>query len=196
MSDKSTTPTEKPDDKSKDELQTAPVLEDEVDNLRKALKKEQEKAIDYLNRLKYLQADFENFQRRMQKEMDEKANYGNLSLICELLTVLDELEYAVDAGKQSSDKKAITEGVEMILKKTYEVLGRQGLTKIDAVGQPFDPNRHEAIVKLPTKDYKEGTVIEEIRRGFMLKGKVIRPSLVKVAIYPPNNNLIEKGDEK
>ena len=190
MSEKSTTPSEKP----QEEQETAPTPIDEVDNLRKALKTEQEKASNYLNRLKYLQADFENFQRRMQKEMDETVNYGNQSLICELLTIVDELEYAIAAGKRSDDKEAITEGVEMILKKMYETLGRQGLSKIDAVGQPFDPSKHDAIEKIPTKDYKEGTVIEEIRKGFALKEKIIRPSLVKVAIHLSNNNSNRKGD--
>ncbi|MDQ1279861.1 MAG: molecular chaperone GrpE [Thermoproteota archaeon] len=195
MSDKSTTSSEKLSEEP-EVRENTPALEKEVENLRKALKKEQEKVNDYLNRLKYLQADFENFQRRTQKEMDEKVNYGNLNLICELLPVLGELELAVEAGKQSSDKNSIIEGIEMILKKTYDVLGRQGLRKIDAIGCPFDPNKHDAIIKVPTKDYKEGTVIEEIRKGFMLKGKVIRPSLVKVAIYSQNDNIVEKGDEK
>ena len=192
MSEKSTTPSEK----SQEEQETAPMPIDEVDNLKKALKVEQEKANDYLNRLKYCQADFENFQRRMRKEVDEAINYGNQSLICELLTIVDELEYAIEAGKRSDDKEAITEGVEMILKKMSETLRRQGCSKIDAVGHLFDPSKHDAIVKIPTKDYKEGTVIEEVRKGFALKEKIIRPSLVKVAIHPSNNNSTRKSDQK
>lgn len=192
MSEKSTTPSEK----SQEEQETMPMPVDEVDNLKKALKVEQEKANDYLNRLKYLQADFENFQRRMQKEVDEAINYGNQSLICELLTIVDELEYAIEAGKRSDDKEAITEGVEMILKKMSETLRRQGLSKIDAVGHLFDPSKHDAIEKIPTKDYKEGTVIEEVRKGFALKEKIIRPSLVKVAIHPSNNNSTRKSDQE
>ena len=190
MSERST-PTEK---KSQKGQETTPLAINEVETLKTALKAEQEKANDYLNRLKYLQADFENFQKRMQKEMDEIIHYGNQSLICELLTIIDELEYAIEAGKSSNDKKAITEGVEMILKKMYETLRREGLSRIDAVGKPFDPSKHDAVAKVPTKDYKEGTIVEEVRKGFMLKGKVIRPSLVKVAIQPSNNTSTQKGD--
>ena len=192
MSEKSTTPSEK----SQEEPETMPMPMDEVDNLKKALKVEQEKANDYLNRLKYLQADFENFQRRMQKEVDEAINYGNQSLICELLTIVDELEYAIEAGKRSDDKEAITEGVEMILKKMCENLGRQGLLRIDAIGKSFDPIKHNAVERVATKDFKEGTIIEEARKGYIFKGRVIRPSLVKVAVQPSEENTIEKGESK
>ena len=156
--------------------EVAPVKKEE-DDLRKTLKLEQVKANEYLNRLKYLQADFENFKKRTQKEMTEVAKYSNLNLISELLPIVDEFEYAIEAGKQSDNKKGITKGVEMILKKLYEVLRKQGLCKIDAIGQLLDPTKHEAIIKVPTKDYKEGTIIEEVRKGFIFKAKVIRPSL-------------------
>jgi len=168
------------------------ISESEVESLRKALKEEQEKANGYLNRLKYLQADFENFQKRTQKEMENLRKYGSQGLILELLTIVDELEYAVRAGACSDDKETITKGVEMTLKKMCEILEREGVSSIDAVGKPFDPTKHEAVEKVPTKDYKEGIVIEEVRKGFMFKGQVIRPSLVKVSARLPDNNSDKK----
>ena len=165
----------------------------EIESLKKALRDEQEKNKDYLNRLKYLQADFENFQKRTRKEMDDLICYGNQNLILKLLTVMDELEYAIEAGKCSNDEKAITKGVEMTFKKMYEILKGEGLTRVEVIGKNFDPTKHDAVEKIPTKDYMEGIVIEEIRKGYMFKGRAIRPSLVKVAIplvgnIEPNNN--------
>ena len=180
--------------KTSKEDQEIPVASvNEIENLKKALKEEQKKTNESINQLRYLQADFENAQKRMQKEMDNLRKHGNQNLILELLIIVDELEYAIEAGKCSNDKKALVEGVEIISRKMCEILAKEGVSRIDAVGKSFDPTRHEAVEKVPTKDYKEGIVIEEIRKGFILNGKVIRPSLVKVAVRLSGNNF-DKGD--
>jgi molecular chaperone GrpE len=94
---------------------------------------------------------------------------------------MDDLERAIETGKKSKDLKALLEGVRMVYKNLQSMLEKEGVEKIDAVGKPFDPLAHEILVKIPTKDHEEGTVIEETRKGFTFKGKVIRPSIVKVA---------------
>ena len=152
-----------------------------VKRLEEALKEEQEKSSEYLNRLKYLQADFENYRKRMDKEIHEMAQRGNEKLIVNLLIVMDELELALSSGKETENKHALLEGVEMTLKKMYATLEREGLAKIEAVGKTFDPKLHEIVMKVPTKDLDENVIIEEVRKGFMLRGKVIRPSMVKIA---------------
>jgi len=167
-----------------------------VDSLRKELELEREKVKDYVNRLMYLQADFENYRKRVNKDIDEITKYGSQRLIVKLLPVVDELEYAIEVGKNSNGNKGLLEGVEIVLKKFYEEMGREGLSKIYAIGEPFDPSKHEAVEKIATEEFKEGTVIGEIRKGFMFKARVIRPSLVKVAITPIKNNSNEKSDEK
>jgi len=159
-----------------------------VKRLEEALKEEREKSNAYLNRLMYLQADFENYRKRLEKETREAVQLSNERLITNLLAVIDELEMAIQSGKETENKDALLEGVEMVLKKIYTTLRQEGLTKIEAAGRPFDPSRHEAIFKVPTKDYAEGTVIEEVRKGFMLKDKVIRPSMVKIALAPNTQN--------
>jgi molecular chaperone GrpE len=164
----------------------------ELENLKTALKMERKKTNDYLNRLKYLQADFENFQKRMRKEMSETINYGNQNLIIKLLPILDEFELAIKTGLCDDKKNIIIKGIEMTFKKMYDVLEKEGLKRIDSIGKNFDPNAHEAVEKVTTKDYKEGIVIEEIRKGFMFKERVIRPSLVKVAV---NTSKEVKKDE-
>jgi len=153
----------------------------EIEKLEDALEAEQAKSKEYLDRLKYLQADFENYRKRVEKESQEVTQRSNEKLIASLLDVLDDLEEAIKTGKTTDNANALLEGVEMVYKKLYTILEREGLTKLEATGKPFDPNIHEILVKVPTKDHTEGTVIEEARKGFMLKGKIIRPTVVKIA---------------
>ncbi len=148
---------------------------------QEALKEEREKSNKYLNRLKYLHADFENYRKRTEKEIRETAKIGNERLIANLLNVIDELELALRSGRETENKQALLEGVEMTLKKMNATLKREGLAKIEAVGRFFDPKLHEVVTRVPTKKYEENTVIEEIRAGYMLRDKVIRPSMVKIA---------------
>ncbi|MFQ5710410.1 MAG: nucleotide exchange factor GrpE [Candidatus Geothermarchaeales archaeon] len=153
-----------------------------VRRLEEELREEREKSSDYLNRLKYLQADFENYRKRMERKIHETAQMSNEKLIVNLLSVIDELELALRSGRETEDKQALLEGVEMTLRKMYATLEYEGLAKIEAVGKPFNPKMHEIVLKVPTKDCEEGVVIEEVRKGFMLRGKVIRPSMVKIAV--------------
>ncbi|MEM3383694.1 MAG: nucleotide exchange factor GrpE [Nitrososphaerales archaeon] len=164
-------------------------LESELNELRKALKEEHERAEDYLNKLKYLQADFENFQKRVNKEMLDLVKYGNERLMVKLLNIIDDLERSIKFSKESDNKESLIEGVEMVLKNLKEILKKEGLEEIEAVGKNFDPNLHEAVARVQTDNYPTNTVIEEIRKGYLLNGKLIRPSMVKVAL-----NLNEKGD--
>lgn len=152
-----------------------------VKKLQESLKEEREKSIEYLNRLKYLQADFENYRRRMEKEIREAVQIGNEKLIINLLNVIDELELALRSGRETENKQALLEGVEMTLKKMHTALEQEGLTRIKAVGKSFDPKLHEVVTKVPTKEHDENMVIEEVRTGYILRDKVIRPSVVKVA---------------
>jgi len=155
--------------------------EKSVEELVKALSDEQKRADDYLNRLKYLQADFENYKRRMSRETPLMIEAGVRRVATELLVVLDELDCALEAGQRSGGNEAIVEGVGLVKKKFVSVLEREGLARIEAVGQMFDPNKHDAVVRVTTDDHEEGMIIEEIRPGYVFKGQVIRPSLVKVA---------------
>jgi molecular chaperone GrpE len=153
----------------------------EVRRLEKVLREEHEKSRKYLNRLMYLQADFENYRKRMEKNLREAAQLSKEKLIVSLLNVIDELELALRSGRETENAQALLEGVEMTLKKMYATLEREGLRKIDAVGKPYDAKMHEVAMKVPTKEYDENVVIEEVRRGYMLGHKVIRPSVVKIA---------------
>ena len=148
--------------------------------LEKALEEEREKSKECLNRLKYLQADFENYRKRMEKEIRETAQVSKERLVFNLLNVIDELELAIHSGRETENKEALLEGVEMTLKKMYTTLGQEGLARIEAVGKPYDPKLHEVVIKVPTRNHEENVVIEEVRKGYLLRDKVIRPSIVKI----------------
>jgi len=152
----------------------------EVRRLQEEMKAEQAKSMDYLNRLKYLQADFENYRKRVERNLSEATQRSNERLIANLLGVMDDLERAIETGKTTGNVAALSEGVEIIYRNLCTMLEREGLTRIETVGKPFDPNVHEILARVPSKDHKEGTVIEEVRKGFMFKGKVMRPSIVKI----------------
>jgi len=152
-----------------------------VKKLDEALKREREKSSEYLNLLTYLQADFENYRKRVEKNFREVAQLSKEKLIVNLLNVIDGFELALRSGRETENKQALLEGVEMTLKKMYDALGQEGFAKIVAVGKTFNPELHEVVMKVPTEKYDENVIIEEVRKGYMLKDKVIRLSMVKIA---------------
>ncbi|MEM2921770.1 MAG: nucleotide exchange factor GrpE [Candidatus Bathyarchaeia archaeon] len=167
---------------AKQQDQEAAVNIEDIEALKLALEQEKKKADEYLNRLKYIQADFENFQRRTLSEMKAVSDSGVKRLVTELLPILDELDCALEAGRKMNGNKALVEGVALIRQKLLNILEKEGLTRIETVGKKLDPHKSEAVLKVKAEASKEGTVLEEIRAGYMFKGQVIRPSLVKVAV--------------
>ena len=163
-----------------------------VEQLEQELSRERQRAEEYLKQLQYLQADFENYRKRVEKEISEVKQTSNEALVRSLLGVLDELELSIQAAKKTENREGMLTGVEMVLKNLYSTLESQGLSRIEAVGNRFDPMKHEAAERIPDTTYAEGTVIEEIRRGFTFKGRVIRPSMVKVAVKPAANKTLEE----
>ena len=149
---------------------------------------EKKRSDEYLTRLKYLQADFENLKKRYDREAEQIRNYGTERLVIQLLDVVDELELAVKNGEISTSPESLIEGVEMTLKKLRKVLEQEGVFPIESPeGKVFDPTRHNAIAAVERDDVAACTVIEEIRKGYMMKDKVLRPSIVKVAVKSTKN---------
>jgi molecular chaperone GrpE len=127
------------------------------------------------------QADFDNFRRRTRQEKEEFAKYASLKVIEQLLPVVDNLERALNAGREGKDYEALLKGVEMISRQLDQTLANEGLQAMEAVGQPFNPEFHQAIMQVESEQYEEGIVVEEIQKGYMLKDKVLRPAMVKVS---------------
>jgi molecular chaperone GrpE len=172
--------------------------EQSIERLEQQLDCERKRAEDYLSRLKYLQADLENLKKRFEREAEQVKNYCNERLIINLLDIVDELELAVENGEISASPDALLEGVEMTLKKLRKVLELEGVSPIEnPEGKVFDPSRHNAVVAEQRDDVNDGTVLEEIRKGYVMRGKVLRPSIVKVAVKPKkeSNTTEEKKSE-
>ncbi len=150
-----------------------------VEALQQRIEELEQEKEEMKNRLLRLQADFENFRRRVRTEKEELVSYANFNLIQKLLPVIDNLERALFASQKGPD--GIIEGLEMIKKHFMDILLKEGVTPIESVGKPFDPNCHEAIFREECSDYPPGTVVEELQKGYMINDKVLRASMVKVS---------------
>ncbi len=155
-----------------------------VSELQETLALEKSKSADLLRRMQYLQADFENYRKRVEKEIGDVRRYGNERLLSDLLTVKDELELAYAKAQESKQNPVIVDGVGMILKRLQTLLSKEGVERVPGVGSKFNPDYQEAALRVAS-DEEEGTVVEEVRPGYTLKGKVLRASIVKVAEKRP-----------
>ncbi|WP_411898442.1 nucleotide exchange factor GrpE [Paenibacillus spiritus] len=133
-------------------------------------------------RLLRVQADYDNFRRRTQKEKEELAQYATAKLVTELLPVLDNFERALATAPAGSESEAFAKGVNMIFRQLDGVLKSEGLTVMEAAGQPFNPEFHQAIMQVESEEHEEGIVTEEVQKGYLLKDKVLRPAMVKVSV--------------
>jgi molecular chaperone GrpE len=167
-------------------------LEDEVDESvqkdepKDAEGSDQDKEKDYnelLHRFLRLTADFDNYRRRTREETAEIRRTANERLIRELLPIIDNFERALDAAKKELPDNLIT-GIGMIYRQLHMLLSQEGVEPIEAVGKPFDPVYEDAFERQETTEYPEGTVVAEIKKVYLLQGKVLRPALVIVAKEP------------
>jgi molecular chaperone GrpE len=138
-------------------------------------------AEEHYQKLLRVQADYDNFRRRSRLEKEDFAKYASQKLIEQLLPIYDNFDRALQAGKETTDADAFLKGVDMIFRQFATVLEAEGVTPIEAVGNPFNPEFHQAIMQVESNDHEEGIVVEEIQKGYMMKDKVIRPSMVKVS---------------
>ncbi len=151
-----------------------------IEEYRAMLAAKEAECQDLFQRLQRLQADFENYRRRVRREQEELVMYANEDLMKDLLPVLDNLERAV-AAPAGGDVNAYLEGVSMICRQMKDSLSRRGLAEIQSVGHPFDPVQHHAVMQVEVEGVEENTVVEDLQKGYRLRDRVIRPSLVKVA---------------
>jgi len=131
-----------------------------------------------------LGADFDNFRRRSLKERQDLHNYANENLVKDLLPIVDNLERAVEHGRkeeQRGDSDNLLQGIELTYRSLLQLLTRQGVVEVQALGQPFDPQIHEAVRRVPSHDKPPGTVVEVYQKGYMLKDRLLRPAMVAVA---------------
>ena len=152
-----------------------------VEELRKQLEDKQDKLLRAL-------AEADNFKRRTQRERDESIRYANESLLRDLIPVIDNFDRALGAARAAGGAEGVVGGIELIQRELLKVLERAGVTRYSALGQPFDPTRHEAIARVVSADAKPGTVVAETMPGYLLHNRVLRAALVSVAAAPDGDD--------
>jgi molecular chaperone GrpE len=136
------------------------------------------------DRLLRAQADWDNSRKRLLREKEDAVRYAAEGFLEKLLPVLDNFEMGMQAAKTATDAKSIAQGLEMVLSQFQQVLRDAGVETLDAVGHPFDPHRHEALGHHETHDHPEGHVMTQMRKGYKLKDRLLRPASVFVAKTP------------
>ena len=174
------------DKTTRDEADTTAVaasseLEARVGRLEAELK-ERVAEVEALNdRLLRLHAEFENYKKRMARERSEFVKFANEALILEFLPVLDSLERALATARSAGEAQAVAEGLEIILRLFQTTLEKVGVKVIEALEREFDPNLHQAVAQVESPDGRDNVVMEEVRKGYLLEGRLLRPSMVKVS---------------
>lgn len=181
----------------KDELVAA---KEELSFVKEELRKAKESSDNNLNKLKYMVADFDNYRKQMDKQVSSKIEENKAELMLRFLNIRDDYVRAVEIAKQSKAELVVVEGLEGILKNFDHLLKSEGVIEIETVETPFDPNVHDAISFSYRDDLPESTVTDEIRKGYMLDNKVLRPSLVEISKKIVKNTVndtekAEKGTE-
>jgi len=148
----------------------------EVDNVAELQRQRDE----YYDRLLRKTAEFDNYRKRIERERQAQAESAAADVLKELLPLVDDLERALKA-ESAEGTDAYRRGVELILKRLEDILRRRGVRPIEALGLDFDPNYHQAVAYEPAENRRDGEVIEEFGRGYMLGDRLLRPSMVKVA---------------
>jgi len=158
--------------------------EDAIEELKANLEGKEKEIEELKEKLLYHQADFENFKKLKAKEKQEALRFGNETLIKELLPVIDNLERAIEHAGKTDEAKAIAEGVALTLNGFLKVLEKFDVSRVEAKGKKFDPNLHEAVYQEESDQVEPGTVIAELQKGYLMDGRLLRPSMVSVAKTP------------
>ncbi|MCT4621188.1 MAG: nucleotide exchange factor GrpE [Marinisporobacter sp.] len=159
-------------DATKEEFQ----MEEGSIDFKKLQEEKEELNSQYLR----MTADFQNYRKRVEKEKSDIYQFANEKLILDLLPIVDNFERAVKSYKDEGKDESFTQGVEMILQQFLDVIKKNGVEEIEALEKEFDPNFHHAVMQEESDEYESNTVIDVFQKGYVLNGKTIRPSMVKV----------------
>jgi molecular chaperone GrpE len=170
------------------EQEEVEALRAELESVKSELRKAKESSESSLNKMRYLMADFDNYRKQMEKQLASKAESIKAELLLKFLNIRDDYLRALSMARQTkSEQGVVIEGLEGILKNIDSLLASEGVREIEAIGTPFDPNVHDAIAYSARDDLAENTVTAEIRKGYMLNGRVLRPSLVEISKIVKNS---------
>jgi molecular chaperone GrpE len=172
-----------------EKVEDVEALRAELESVKNELRRAKESSESNLNKMKYLMADFDNYRKQMEKQLASKAESIKAELLLKFLNIRDDYLRALSVARQSKSEQGVVviEGLEGILKNIDSLFASEGVREIEAVGTPFDPNVHDAIAYSARDDLAENTVTAEIRKGYMLNGRVLRPSLVEISKIVKNS---------
>lgn len=156
-------------------------LKEDLSALKEELREVRKSSDNNLNRLKYMMAEFDNYRKQMEKQIDSRIESGKAELLVKFLSLRDDYLRALEMAKQSKSETVVIEGLEGILKNFDSLLRSEGVMEIETIGTPFDPNVHDAIGFSHQDEIEENIITKEIRKGYMLNNKVLRPSLVLIS---------------
>jgi molecular chaperone GrpE len=170
-------------------------LRSELQSVKDELRKARESSEGSLSKLRYLMADFDNYRKQMEKQAAAKAESAKAELLLKFLNIRDDYHRALLVAKQAKSEPVVIEGLEGILKNIDSLLASEGVREIETVGTPFDPQVHDAIAHTARDDVEENTVTAEIRKGYVLNGRVLRPSMVEISKKIIKNSVSDNKQE-
>jgi len=163
------------------EMDIANEENDVVQNLQNEIESLKQKAEEYKDLLQRVQADFDNYRKRNVNSVQEAYRNGSLDAVKQFLPILDNLERASKAAEATQDFKVLSEGIDMVIKQFMSTLNKMGIEEIEALGKPFDPNLHDAVMSVEADENQDlNLVVEVFQKGYKVEDKVLRHSLVKV----------------
>jgi len=174
-------------EREQENVEDRDVLRKELNHVKEELRKAKESSEASLNKLKYLMADFDNYRKQMERQAASKTESIKAELLLKFLNIRDDYLRALSVTKKSKLDSVVIEGLEGILRNIDSLLSSEGVREIETVGTPFDPNIHDAVAHSQRDDMDENTVTAEIRKGYMLNDKVLRPSLVEISKIVKNS---------
>jgi molecular chaperone GrpE len=183
-------------DEEKEQPEEQGKSDEQVKTLEDALETEKKRSEDYMTQLKYARADLENLKKRFDRQLEDAEKYSNERIITQLLDVAEELEMAVKSARTFNSTENLVQGVEMTLKKLNRILENEGVTPIKSVGEPFNPEKHHAVERTEKQGVETCTITEEVRKGYMMRDKVIRPSIVKIEVPQSQSQKETKSNEQ
>jgi molecular chaperone GrpE len=188
------------DDKNEDKAETEEITDVEtrtdeieaedifIEELKEELEESKKQTSEYLDHLQRLQAEFDNYKKLVDRQKAELIDYACAELISEMIDVMENLERGLTSAQESDDIDSVIKGMEMVYSQLRDVLTSRGLEPIEAQGLKFDPYYHEAMMKTPSDEFPNNTVIEVFQRGYKIKKRVLRYAKVRVSINENNNN--------
>ncbi|WP_407708578.1 nucleotide exchange factor GrpE [Bacillus altitudinis] len=162
------------------QAETEEVKHDEQSAFQEKIDELQQLLDEKENKILRVQADFENYKRRARTEVETVQKYRSQHVVSDLLPALDNFERALGIDPDNEQTKSLLEGMQMVYRQLVEALKNEGVEPIEAVGKEFDPNLHQAVMQVEDENYDSNIVVEELQKGYKLKDRVIRPSMVKV----------------